>query len=88
MLCNAIAPEANGISAPLLKARLELVAWLHMVILAIWRSGRALEAWKNTLVVPMYKGKGSHECMNNYRGINLLSIPGKVYVLLLMHRLG
>jgi len=40
------------------------------------------------MVVPLYKGKGSHQCTDNYQGINLLSIPGKVYALLLMHRLG
>ncbi len=79
---------ANNIITLLLKARLELVAWLHRVILVVWCSGRALEAWKSTLVAPLYKGKGSHQCMNNYRGINLLNISGKVYALLLMHRLG
>ncbi len=43
---------------------------------------------KNAFVVPLYKGKGSHQYIDNYQGINLLSIPGKVYVLLLMHCLG
>ncbi len=74
--------------ALLLKVVLELATWLHKVILVVWRSGRALEAWKSTLVVPLYKGKGSHQCMNNHWGINLLSIPNKGYVLLLMHHLG
>ncbi len=86
-LQNATTPGADGITAPLLKAGLEPVAWLHRVILAVWRSGRAPEAWKSAVVVPLYKGKGSHQCTDNYRGINLLSIPSKVYTLLLMHRL-
>jgi hypothetical protein len=59
-LRNAAAPGVDGITAPLLKAGLEPVAWLHRVILAVWRSGRAPEAWKSAVVVPLYKGKGSH----------------------------
>ncbi len=31
------------------------------------------------LVVPSYKGKGRREECNNYRGISLLSVPGKIY---------
>jgi hypothetical protein len=56
--------------------------------MVVWRSGRAPEAWKSVLVVSLYKGKGLHQCTDNYRGISLLNIPGKVYMLLLMHRLG
>ncbi len=59
-LCNAAAPKVDGITAPLLKARLEPATWLHRVILVVWGSGKAHEAWKRALVVPLYKGKGSH----------------------------
>jgi hypothetical protein len=47
------APGVDGITAPLLKAGLELAAWLHKIILAIWCSGKAPEAWKSALVVPL-----------------------------------
>jgi hypothetical protein len=57
------------------------------VILTVWRSRRALVAWKHALVVPLYKGKGSQQCLDNYCGINLLSIPGKVYTMVLMHKI-
>ena len=30
-------------------------------------------------MVPFYKGKGDNMECKNYRGISLLSIPGKVY---------
>jgi hypothetical protein len=43
-------------------------------------------AWKRALVVSLYKGKGSQQATDNYRGISLLSILGKVYAMLLMHR--
>jgi hypothetical protein len=38
------------------------------------------------LVVPLYKGKGSQQSTSNYRRINFLNILGKVYAMLLMHR--
>jgi hypothetical protein len=87
-LRNTAIPRVDCIIAPLLKARLEPTTWLHKVILVVWHSGRAPKAWKSVLVIPLYKGKGSHQCKDNYRGINLLSIPSKVYALLLMHCLG
>ncbi len=60
VLRNAMALGANGITTSLLKARLELAAWLHRVILVVWHSVKAPKVWKSVLVVPMYKGKGSH----------------------------
>ncbi len=77
-LCNVAALRVDGIIALLLKVGLELTVWLHRVILAIWHSGRAPEAWKSALVVPLYKGKGSHQCTHNYWGMILLNIPSKV----------
>ncbi len=56
--------------------------------MAVSRNGKAFKAWKSALIVPLYKGKGSYQCTDNYCGINLLSSPSKVYVLLLMHHLG
>jgi hypothetical protein len=32
------------------------------------------------------RGKGLQQCIDNYREINLRSIPGKVYAMLFMHR--
>jgi len=83
---DATTPGEDDIIAPLLKACPEGIAWLHRVILAVWKAGRASVAWKQALVVPLYKGKGSQQATDNYKGISLLSIPGKVYAMLLMHR--
>ncbi len=35
--------------------------------------------WTIAIIVPVYKGKGRRGECGSYRGINLLSIPGKVY---------
>jgi hypothetical protein len=52
-------PGEDGITAPLLKAGVEAIAWLHRVVLVVWRVARAPVAWKRALVVPLYKGKGA-----------------------------
>ena len=42
--------------------------------------------WKRGLVVPLWKGKGDHQDCNNYRGVMLLSVPGKVFARINLHR--
>ncbi len=86
-LRDVATPGEDDITTPLLKACFEGIEWLHRVILAIWREGRVPMAWKRALVVPLYKGKGLQQSTNNYRRISLLNIPGKVYAMLLMHRM-
>jgi hypothetical protein len=49
-------------------------------------SGKAPLDWKRALIVPLFKGKGSSRETTNHRPISLLSIPGKVYALILLHR--
>jgi hypothetical protein len=63
-----------------------MAQWLHRVICAVWVSGKAPVDWKRALLVPLYKGKGSAKLTGNHRPISLLSIPGKVYALLLLSR--
>jgi len=42
---------------------------------------------KRELFLPFYKGKGSRTDCRNYRGITLLSVPGKVYAHVLHNRI-
>ena len=44
------------------------------------------EDWRRSVVVPIYKGKGPKDECKNYRGISLLSVPGKVYGRLVIER--
>ncbi|BDA49971.1 probable RNA-directed DNA polymerase from mobile element jockey [Coccomyxa sp. Obi] len=60
--------------------------WLHHVISVAWDSREAPSDWKKALLVPVLK-KGDTTKLDNYRGISLLSIAGKVYALLLQTRL-
>lgn len=59
---------------------------LHTLITRVWESGRAPADWKRSLLVPLLK-KGDPTDLGNYRGISLLSLPGKVYALILKQRL-
>ena len=42
--------------------------------------------WGKAIIVPIHKKKDKRDC-NNYRGISLLSLPGKVYTSILRQRL-
>lgn len=83
---DAAAAGVDNIVAPLLKANLVMAQWLHCVIVAVWVSGKAPLDWTLALKVPLFKGKGSARDTANHRPISLLSIPGKVYALILLHR--
>ncbi|KAG0718661.1 Transposon TX1 uncharacterized protein [Chionoecetes opilio] len=75
-------------SAELLKAGGEaMIRGLHAVLTAVWQSGTIPPDWKRGLVVPIWKGKGDRQDCNNYRCITLLSVPGKVFALLLLTRI-
>ncbi|KAG0727434.1 LINE-1 reverse transcriptase [Chionoecetes opilio] len=77
-----------NISAELLKAVGEaMIHGLHAVLTAVWQSGTIPPDWKRGLVVPIWKGKGDRQDCNNYRGITLLSVPGKVLAHLLLTRI-
>jgi hypothetical protein len=80
------APGANGLTAQLLRRGGQpAVQWVHRAIIAAWRSGRAPAAWKRALLVPIHK-KGSRLASDNYRGVTLLEICGKVYILVIHRR--
>ena len=49
-------------------------------------SGVAPEDWKAACTVLVYKGKDDRSDCANYRGINILSIPGKIYGRVLISR--
>ena len=77
-----------NINAELLKAGGEaMIRGLHTVMTAVWHSGTIPPDWKKGLVIPIWKGKGDLQDCNNYHGITLLSVPGKVLAHLLLTRI-
>ena len=51
-----------------------------------FESGVVPEGWRSAVIVPLYKGKGERTECNNYRGISLLSVVGKIYAGILVER--
>jgi len=62
------------------------VAKLHEIISQAWVQGQVPQDWRNATIVPIFK-KGNKKQCSNYRGISLLSVPGKVYARVLLDRL-
>jgi hypothetical protein len=62
--------------------------WLHQIISIVWKTERSAQDWKDSAIVTIFK-KGDTKEWGNYRdrGITLLSIPEKVYALLLLDKL-
>ena len=68
-----------GIMPEMLKARGEMVVdWVAKVFNIVWGEGVAPSDWKNAVIIPVYKKDSRLDCMN-YRGINLMSVVGKVF---------
>lgn len=64
----------------------EGIAWLTRVFQVAWDCGTVPDEWQTAVIVPIFK-KGSRADCNNYRGISLLSLPGKVYAKVLESRI-
>ena len=60
--------------------------WLTNIFRDVWRSGVIPSDWKNGIILPFYKGKGNRQECKNYRGITLLSCPGKLFTRVLLSR--
>ena len=76
-----------GIHVDLLKAGGNTVLMsLHVVLCSAWNTGIIPTDWKRGLVVPLWEGKGDRQDCNNYQGVTLLSVPGKVFVRIILDR--
>ena len=63
-----------------------VVRWLHIIFNIVWEKGKAPEYWQKAVIVAIHK-KGSKKLCKNYRGISLLSIPGKIFAKILDARI-
>ncbi|KAK3557563.1 hypothetical protein QTP70_030496 [Hemibagrus guttatus] len=85
-LLGGKAPGVDEIRPEYLKS-LDVVglSWLTRLCNIAWRSGTVPLDWATGVVVPLFK-KGDQRVCSNYRGIKLLSFPGKVYSRVLERR--
>jgi exonuclease III len=81
------APGIDGISAELLQAGGEtLVTALHELFQKIHQEEEVPNDWGKAIITPIFK-KGDKSDCKNYRGISLLSVPGKVFTKVLQRRM-
>ena len=78
-LLGGMAPGVDEIRPEFLKA-LDAVglSWVTRLCSNAWTLGPVPLDWQTGVVVPLFK-KGDRRVCSNYRGITLLSLPGKVY---------
>ena len=71
--------EKDEIRPEMLKAlNGEGVRWLARVCQVAWKLGKTTKTWQTGVVIHIYKKGDRKEC-TNYRGMSLLSFPGKVH---------
>ncbi|KAK3528654.1 hypothetical protein QTP70_007199 [Hemibagrus guttatus] len=85
-LLGGKAPGVDEICPEYLKP-LDVVglSWLTRLCNIAWQSGTVPLDWATGVLVPLFK-KGDWRVCSNYRGITLLSLPGKVYSRVLERR--
>jgi hypothetical protein len=87
MLKEGKAPGSDGIHPEIIrKGGSCLLTALHDIITEAWKSATVPQDWKDAQLVTIFK-KGDRRLCGNYRGISLLSIPGKVFARILLNRL-
>ena len=86
-LRNGKAAGGDEIAAEWLKyGPPELEEWLTKLLQQVWRTGVVPQAWRDAIVIPLFKKKDRRVC-DNYRGISLLSVVGKILTSILLKRL-
>ena len=77
---DQIPPEALKADIP------TTVELLHSLFEKVWKEGKVPQDWKDGHLIKLPK-KGDLSNCGNYRGITLLSIPGKVFSRILLERM-
>ena len=73
------APGEDDIRPEMLKAmNIYGVRWLTRVCKVTCSTGQAPKQWQTSVIIPIHK-KGDKRKCTNYRGISLISVPGKVH---------
>ena len=82
------APGNDGIPPDLIKhCKTTLLLPLHEVLFQCWQEGAVPQDMRDSKSITVYKNKGQRNDCNNYRGISLLSIVGKLFARVILIRL-
>ena len=81
------APGTDGILAEMIKTSLpQILPFLVALFNRIFDTGEYPTAWTGAIIIPIHKS-GNKNDPDNYRGVSLLSILGKVFAHILNKRL-
>ncbi|KAL5479252.1 hypothetical protein EMCRGX_G022749 [Ephydatia muelleri] len=84
--CNRAAGK-DGIPAELLiYGGEQALTFLHTICTEVWSSEMIPKEWVDSIIVPLPK-KGNLQLCDNWRGISLLSVAGKVFARVLANRI-
>ena len=87
-LVSGKAPGNDSIRAEVLKCcKGNIISELHEILGLCWREGEVPQDMKDANIVTLYKKKGDRSDCNNYRGISLLSVIGKLFARVALKRL-
>ncbi len=88
-LARGKSPGSDGIPPEVIKAgqKSVLLDRLHELLLQCWEEGTVPQDMRDANIITLYKNKGDRSDCNSYRGINLLSIVGKIFARVVLYRL-
>lgn len=87
MLQDGKSAGSDGIYPEIIKrGGQKLLSTLCTIIQSAWTTATVPQDWKDAQLVTIFK-KGDRRLCSNYRGISLLSVPGKVFARVLLNRL-
>ena len=83
------APGKDGIPPEVIKAgkQTALLYYLHELLLQCWEEGTVPQDMHDANIMTLYKNKDDCSNCNNYHGISLLSIVGKVFAHMVLNSL-
>ena len=85
-LKNGKAAGPDHIQPELLKHAESIIPRLTNLFNTVWHKQEVPSEWKDGIIIPLPK-KGDLSDCNNWRGITLLSVPGKVFASIVLNRL-
>ena len=86
-LASGKAPGSDGIPPDLLKhCNTTLLHSLHVLLCQCWQ-GAVPQDMREAKIITLFKNKGERSDCNNFRGISLLSVIGKVFTKVILIRL-
>ena len=88
VISSGKAPGQDGIPAEVFKCGgNQPLDNLHELLCRCWEEGSVPQEMRDCIIITLYKNKGDRSDRNNYRGISLLCIAGRLFSRVALYRL-